>query len=84
MLRCSIKEDRSWVSYQEGALSNIWLLQKLISGSGMGDNSAILCGTLGTIGGVRPSNAYRMELEDPKRNRRITLEYSVRKLPTVL
>jgi len=25
-----------------------------------------------------------MELEDPKRNRRITLEYSVRKLPTVL
>ncbi|MEP5377966.1 MAG: DUF2848 family protein [Hyphomicrobiales bacterium] len=50
----------------------------------MGDNSAMLCGTLGAIGGVRPSDAYKMELEDPKRNRRITLEYSVRKLPIVL
>ena len=67
-----------------GALSNILPLQILISGSGMGDNSAMLCGTLGAIGGVRPSHAYKMELEDPNLNRRITLEYSVRKLPTVL
>ena len=84
ILRCSIKEDGSWVSYQVGALSNILPLQILISGSGMGDNSAMLCGTLGAIGGVRPSHAYKMELEDPNLNRRITLEYSVRKLPTVL
>lgn len=84
MLRCSIKEDGSWVSYQEGALSNILPLEKLISGSGMGDDSAMLCGTLGAIGDVRPAPAYRMELEDPKRNRRITLEYSVQTLPTVL
>ena len=84
MLRCSIKEDGSWVSYQKGTLSNILPLQKLISGSGMGDNSAMLCGTLGAIGGVRASQSYRMELEDPKRSRRLTMEYSIRSLPIVL
>lgn len=84
LLHCSIKEDGSWVSYQEGTLSNILPLQKLISGSGMGDNSAMLCGTLGAIGGVRAAQSYRMELEDPKRNRRLTMEYSIRSLPIVL
>lgn len=83
-LRCSIKEDGSWVSYQDGTLANILPLQELISGSGMGDNSAMLCGTLGAIGDVRASQSYRMELEDPKRNRRITMEYLVRSLPIVL
>lgn len=83
MLRCTIQENGRWVNYQEGALSNILPLQKLISGSGMGDNSAMLCGTLGAIGGVRPAHAYRMEVEDPKRNRRITLEYSIQTLPIV-
>ncbi len=84
VLLCSIKEDGAWVIYQKGTLSKILPLQKLFEGSGMGDNSAMLCGTLGAIGGVRPSQAYRMELEDPKRNRRLTLEYSVRSLPVVL
>lgn len=84
ILRCSIKQDESWVSYQQGALSDILPLQELIDGSGMGDNSAMLCGTLGAIGGVRASQSYRMELEDPKRNRRLTMEYSVHSLPVVL
>ena len=84
VLRCSIKENGNWVSYQQGALSNILPLQNLIKNSGMGDNSAMLCGTLSTIGGVRASRSYRMELEDPKRNVRLTMEYSVRSLPVAL
>ena len=84
ILHCSIKEGGRWVNYQEGALSKVRPLHELIAGSGMGDNSAMLCGTLGAIGGVRPSQAYRMELEDPKRNRRIAMEYSVSSLPIVI
>ncbi|WP_299665817.1 DUF2848 domain-containing protein [uncultured Ruegeria sp.] len=83
MLRCSIKEDGEWISYQKGSLSNILPLAELMKSSGFGDGSAMLCGTLGAIGGVRPANDYRMELEDAKRNRRITLNYTVRTLPIV-
>ena len=82
-MHCSIEEDGDWVSYQKGALSNIRPLAELMEGAGFGDGSAMLCGTLGAIGGVRPASAYRMELEDAKRNRRITLNYAVRTLPIV-
>ena len=83
MLHCSIKEDGDWVSYQKGALSNIRPLAELMKGAGFGDGSAMLCGTLGAIGGVRPASEYRMKLEDAKRGRRIELTYAVRKLPIV-
>lgn len=83
MLRCSIKENGSWVIYQEGPLSNIRPLAELISGSGFGNNSAMLCGTLSAIGGVRPATIYKMELEDTTRNRKISFEYNVNQLPIV-
>lgn len=83
MLRCSIREDGQWITYQKGSLSNIRPLAELMQASGFGDGAAMLCGTLSAIGGVRPSSAYRMELEDAKRNRRINLDYTVRKLPVV-
>ena len=83
ILRCLIEEGGEWVTYQQGSLANIRPLGDLISASGFADNAAMLCGTLSAIGGVRPATQYRMELEDPIRNRRITLEYSVRQLPIV-
>lgn len=83
VLRCSIKEGGEWAIYQQGPLSNIRPLAELMQESGFGDNSAMLCGTLSAIGGVRPATEYRMELEDPIRNRRINMNYSVRKLPVV-
>ena len=83
MLHCSIKENGAWISYQKGSLSNIRPLAELMQSSGFGDGSAMLCGTLGAIGRVRPANDYRMTLEDAKRNRRIILNYSVRTLPIV-
>lgn len=81
VMRCAILENDEWVTYQQGSLANIRPLAELISASGLGDHSAMLCGTLGAIGGVRPATEYRMEMEDPSLNRRITMEYSVRTLP---
>ncbi len=83
ILRCFIKENGAWVSYQEGALSSIRPLAELMKGSGFADNAAMLCGTLGAIGGVRPASEYKMVLEDPVRNKKITMAYSVNTLPIV-
>ncbi len=83
ILRCSIEEEGSWTLYQEGPLSNIRPLAELSGASDFGDNAAMLCGTLGAIGGVRPAKHYRMELEDPVLGRKITLSYDVTPLPIV-
>lgn len=82
-LRCLIRENGEWVTYQEGTLAAIRPLAELMDGSSFGDNTAMLCGTLGAKGGVRPAAEYRMELVDPARDRKITLDYSVRTLPIV-
>lgn len=84
LLRCSIEEGGQWVTYQEGELSSIRPLAELMEGSRFGDNSAMLCGTLAAIGGVRPAYNYKMELEDPVRHRTISMEYSVSLLPVVV
>ncbi|MFK7854707.1 MAG: DUF2848 domain-containing protein [Granulosicoccus sp.] len=83
ILRCQIKEDGQWISYQEGALSSIRPLAELVQASGLDENSAMLCGTLGAIGGVRAASDYKMELEDPVLNRKLLLNYSVVVLPVI-
>ncbi len=83
LLRCSIKENGQWISYQEGSLANIRPLAELMKGSGFSDNSAMLCGTLAAIGGVRPATHYKMEIEDPIRKQTISMEYNVITLPIV-
>lgn len=82
-LRCWIEEAGEWVVYQEGELSNIRPLSELVSNCGFGDNAAMLCGTLGAIGGVRSASRYKMELVDPVLDRKIQLNYSVMDLPIV-
>lgn len=83
ILRCEIKEQGEWVVYQQGALSALRLLEDLMSGAGFSDKSAMLCGTLGAIGGVRAATDYRMELEDPVLGKTIKLGYSVLQLPII-
>lgn len=83
IMRCSIKENGKWVSYQEGTLSNLLPLTELVEGSGFGDNAAMLCGTLPAIGGVRAATEYKMELEDPVRDVDIYLEYHVKILDMI-
>ncbi len=83
VLQCLIKEDDAWVAYQEGTLANIQPLQQLIDAAQMPVNSAMLCGTLGAIGGVRPATHYRMSLTDPVLKRQIQMEYRVEELAVV-
>jgi len=83
LLSCSIKENGEWNTYQEGALSAIRPLTELISGASFGDNSAMLCGTLSAIGGVRPATEYKMSLEDPVRKKTIEMSYTVYLLPEI-
>lgn len=83
VLQCMIQENDAWLVYQEGTLANIQPLQQLIDTAKMPVNSAMLCGTLGAIGGVRPATHYRMTLTDPVLNRDIQMQYRVEELPVV-
>lgn len=83
ILRCHIGDNGAATLYQEGTLAQIRPLRELIEGVGLRDRSAMLCGTLGAIGGVRPARTYRMELVDPVLDRSLRLDYRVRPLAIV-
>jgi len=90
-LRAWIADDiaaADWTLYQEGSLAAIRPLAELIEASPLGTaddagRSAMLCGTLGAIGGVRPAGACRIELLDPRDGRSIRHEYAVVSLPEI-
>ncbi|OWU70865.1 hypothetical protein ATO2_05470 [Roseovarius sp. 22II1-1F6A] len=83
-----IDEDGAWVPYQSGTIASIRPLADLIEGSRIGALSAdgpvaMLCGTFGAKGGVRPAARFRMEMRDPKTGRTIRHDYSTTTLPEV-
>ncbi|MEP3346078.1 MAG: DUF2848 domain-containing protein [Litoreibacter sp.] len=82
-LHCEINEEGKWVTYQTGTLSSISPLAELIAASSLPEGGAMLCGTLGAIGGVRESSAYRLRMTDPVLEREISLEYNVTTLPVI-
>ena len=82
-LQCEIEEDGQWTSYQDGTLASIRSLTELAESVELQHGQAMLCGTLGAIGGVRPASAYRMRLLDTVLGRRMDLTYRVRILPVV-
>lgn len=84
ILRCEIEENGAWVPYQDGTLANISQLQDLAARCELESGSAMLCGTLGAMGGVRPALSYRMSLVDPVHDRSLRLEYRVKTLPVIL
>jgi hypothetical protein len=61
--------------YQEGSV-NAMRLPTELSGS-----TAVFCGTLAVHGGIMPSHAFEMELEDPVLGRKITHGYRIKTLP---
>ncbi|WGT51500.1 DUF2848 domain-containing protein [Thioclava nitratireducens] len=88
VLRSWIEEGGEWVPYQEGTLAAIRPLTDLIAGASLADLAddgpvAMLCGTFGAKGGVRPATRFRMQMEDPRNGRAITHEYETRNLPEV-
>jgi len=83
-----IEENGEWVPYQSGTIASIRPLAELIAGSRLSELAkdgpvAMLCGTFGAKGGVRPAAKFRMQMRDPKTGRSITHDYETRTLPEV-
>lgn len=83
-----IDEGRGWVAYQQGTLASILPLSQLIEGSGLdrlaaSGGAAMMCGTLGAKGGVRPATRFRMRMTDPATELRIAHEYATKVLSEV-
>lgn len=84
VLSSSIIENGRPVPYQNGTLANILHPRALISGyhpDGLPSGTAMFCGTLPAIGGVRWSHQFTMELRDPVLNRAIAHTYRIEALP---
>jgi len=87
VIRSRIVEDGKEIVYQEGALSALRLPGELIAGyTGGGPlpaGCAMSCGTVGAIGGIRPSTSFAMELFDPRSGRTLRHAYAVDVLPEI-
>lgn len=86
-LRSWIEEDGREVAYQDGTLASLLpapeLLARYLAGRTPADGLVMSCGTLGAIGGVRPSIAFRMQLDDPLSGATIGHAYRTTVLPAV-
>jgi len=73
--------------YQEGMAGSLRnptdLLAEYLQGRELSDGIAMSCGTVATIGAIRPAHALRIALHDPVLQRDISHTYSVRTLPVV-
>lgn len=88
VVRAWIEENGERVLYQEGTLDSLQNPLDLIAGyvGGKGtlpDGTGMTCGTMGAIGGIRPSAVFDMELFDPRRNRSIRHRYVTDSLPVI-
>ena len=88
VLRSYVTEAGKKVLYQEAALVGIRPPRDLIAGWNAGNKRlpagvAMFCGTLGALGGIRPSPRFDMELEDPVLGRKLVHGYTVQSLPVV-
>ena len=84
VIRSTIVENGKEVLYQEGTLSALRTPGDLIAGcGGLPPGSAMSCGTVGAIGGIRPSPSFAMELYDPRSGRSLRHQYAIEVLPEV-
>lgn len=80
---------RSWAwtagrrqPYQEGPVSTMRDPEDLMKRyGGLRPNAAMFCGTLAVKGGIRPADAFEMQLEDPVLGRSIRHRYAIAPLP---
>jgi hypothetical protein len=88
VLRSWIEDEGQSCLYQEGTLAELRGPADLLARYGASnpppsEGFAMSCGTLGAIGGVRPSGSFRMELSDARRGRSITHAYRCVALPVI-
>lgn len=92
VLRSTIEENGATALYQEGALASLRPVPELIrgygrsvgaSGDGLAEGTAMSCGTMSAIGGIRPARSFAMELFDPHRGCCLRHRYAIEVLPVV-
>ena len=82
VIRSHIREDGGEVLYQEGTLNALRTPSDLIAGylgggAALPQGSAMSCGTVGVIGGIRPASSFAMELFDPRTGRSLRHRYAI-------
>jgi hypothetical protein len=85
-LRAHVVENGERKLYQEGGvtamLAPLDLIGRCLGGGGqLPEHTLMYCGTLAARGGVRPTERFEYEIEDPVLGRSIAHAYSVRILP---
>jgi len=88
VLRSFIEEGGRRVLYQQGPLAQIRAPRELIAGwrdggTKLPTHAAMFCGTMPTIGAIRPSPRFATELDDPVLGRTIAHTYQVQALPLI-
>jgi hypothetical protein len=85
ILRAYVTIDGIRLKYQEGPLSAMRNPSDLMSRAEARfvTGTVMFCGTLGAIGGIRPSTQFTAILEDPVLNRKMTCKYDIDALPVV-
>ena len=75
--------DGARVLYQQGSVAAMLPPEEIIAGyePGFADGTAMFCGTLAAIGGIRPAERFEFEIEDPVLGRTIRHGYDVTVLP---
>ena len=87
-LRAHVMENGARKIYQEGSVAAMLAPLDLVgrylaAGDRLPENTLMFCGTLAARGGVRPTEWFGFEIEDPVLGRSIAHEYSVRILPVL-
>jgi hypothetical protein len=87
MLRGWISENGKRVLYQQGSvaamLDPLDLIDKFAGKAGLEEDTLMFCGTFSAIGGVRPSEVFEVELDDPVLRRKIHHQYRIHTLPAL-
>jgi hypothetical protein len=75
--------DGARVLYQQGSVAAMLPPEEIIAGyePGFSEGTAMFCGTLAAIGGIRPAARFEFEIEDPVLGRIIRHGYDVTVLP---
>jgi hypothetical protein len=86
-LTATVEEGGAEVTYQRGTLAAMRhprdLLARRPGGRALPPGTAMFCGTLGAIGGIRPAARFAMTLHDPVLGRTLRHAYAIEVLSVV-
>lgn len=86
-LTSTITGNGAEVTYQRGTLAAMRHPRELMAlrpgGPALPPGTAMFCGTLGAIGGIRPAPRFAMRLHDPVLGRTLEHAYDVSALPVI-